>query len=433
MNGRKTLLLFLTIALFSSLTVGLMFANEQRVFPGAEGFGTTTLAGRGGKVIKVTNLNADGPGSFKAAVSASGPRIVVFEVGGIIDLQGRQIPIRNPYLTIAGQTAPYPGITFIKGGISVTAHDVLIKHIKIRPGDNNQPKAKGWEPDGLTTYGADAYNIVIDHVSATWAVDENLSCSGPRHDGPEATSRNITISNCLIAEALSNSTHTKGEHSKGSLLHDYCRNISIVKNIYAHNVDRNPYFKAYANGVVLNNFIYNPGKTAIRLDYVEKEWAGTGITPQPSNITVIGNLMYQGVDTIPVNSMISGRGGVFAEDNLAYNLRNLKSPLKGQFVYFDNRVTKLQEKPVWDDSLTVLPASKVYEYTLLHAGAFPKQRDSVDARIIEDIRNGKGKILNSQSEVGGYPQYQEVRRPLEVPTNDVEVEAWLEFYARQIE
>jgi hypothetical protein len=143
------------------------------------GIFTNTKGGEGGKIIRVTNLQSSGEGSFREAVSMAGPRIIVFEVGGVINLDKEHITIDEPHITIAGQTAPSPGITFIRGSIIIYSHDVIIRHIMIRPGDAGQPKKSGWEPDGMTTVGGNAYNVLIDHCSATWSVDENISVSGP--------------------------------------------------------------------------------------------------------------------------------------------------------------------------------------------------------------------------------------------------------------
>ena len=128
-------------------------------------FGMNTPGGRGGRVIRVTNLLASGQGSLDAALSASGPRIVVFEVGGVIDLNKARLNIREPYVTVAGQTAPSPGMTIIRGAISIQTHDVILQHIRVRPGDAGEAKRSGWEPDGISTAGADAYNVLIDHCS----------------------------------------------------------------------------------------------------------------------------------------------------------------------------------------------------------------------------------------------------------------------------
>ena len=134
----------------------------------------------------MTSLEREGPGTLRAAIEAKGPRLVVFEVGGIIDLARKSIRVREPYLTIAGQTAPDPGITLLRGSLAVETHDVVIQHLSVRPGDAGRPRKSGWSPDGIGLNAA--ANVVIDHCSATWAVDENLSVSGPRYQGPAATS-----------------------------------------------------------------------------------------------------------------------------------------------------------------------------------------------------------------------------------------------------
>lgn len=144
----------------------------------------------------------------------------------------------------------------------------------VRPGDAGEPKKSGWEPDAISVSGGNAYNILIDHCSATWAVDENISSSGLRLEGHENTPHRVTISNCLIAEALNNSTHRKGEHSKGTLIHDNCCNITVIRNLYAHNKRRNPYYKTAATGVIVNNLIYNPGNQAIHSFWARSEWDG---------------------------------------------------------------------------------------------------------------------------------------------------------------
>src|SRR4029078_7682517 len=143
------------------LLCGQAVPAQELAFPCAAWWGAVTAGGRGGKILRVTNLNADGPGSFKAALDAKGPRIVVFEVGGVIDMGRREINIREPYLTIAGQTAPSPGITLVKTGMNVRTHDVIVRHIRIRSGADGQPKRSGWEPDAFGTVSA--YNVIVDH------------------------------------------------------------------------------------------------------------------------------------------------------------------------------------------------------------------------------------------------------------------------------
>jgi hypothetical protein len=387
------------------------------------GFGTNTPGGRGGRVIRVTNLNSQGPGSIGEALSARGPRIVVFEVGGVIDLNTASLTISEPFVTVAGQTAPSPGITIIRGGILIATHDVRIRHIRVRPGDAGRARRSGWQPDGIATHAA--YNVVIDHCSISWAVDESLSASGPRYDGPEKTSRNITFSNCIIAEGLNNSSHKKGPHSKGSLIHDYCTNIAIIGNLYAHNVRRNPYFKAFTTGVVVNNVIYNPGGRAIQVSWPTSEWEGRNIEPQNARLSVVGNVMIHGADSRSNLALVESKGDVYLEDNTATDREGNPVPMTS------GKIKILKDRPVWPDGLEALPAGEVIEHVMRHAGARPKDRDEVDKRIIREFKEREGHIIDSQEEVGGYPKPSITRRRLTVPGNNVE--AWLAALAGEIE
>jgi hypothetical protein len=398
-------------------------AANAVVFPGACGFGVQTPAGTAGQVIRVTSLDAGGPGSLRAAAEAKGPRLVVFEIAGVIDLKGRTLRIREPFLTIAGQTAPSPGITLIGGGISISTHDVLIQHLRIRPGDRGGAKRSGWQPDALGTDAA--RDVVVDHCSLTWAVDENLSASGPRLSGPESTSRRITFSNCIVAEALHDSTHPKGPHSKGTLIHDCCRDIAIIGNLYAHNADRNPYYKAHTTGAVVNNVIYNPGRAGIQLTYSPAEWEGAPMRPVNPRVAIVGNLMLHGEDTRPGLPLVSGQfGDACMEDNLAFDRDGAPVEMKAE------AINTLSAKPVWPDGLTALPASAALESVVGNAGARPWERDSTDRRIIRDLTTRKGRIIDSQDEVGGYPRTTPVTRPLFVP--DLNRRAWLAGLARRV-
>ena len=386
-------------------------------------FGMNTPGGRGGRIIRVTTLASSGPGSLRDALEASGPRIVVFEVGGVIDLNKRQLAIREPFITVAGQTAPSPGITIIRGGLSIRSHDVIVKHLRVRPGDAGEAKRSGWEPDGIGTANEDAFNIVVDHCSISWAVDENLSASGARTEGPEATSRRVTFSNCIIAEGLDDASHSKGPHSKGSLIHDFCREIAVIGNLYAHNVQRNPYFKAFTTGVIVNNVIYNPGSRAVQVNFSNSEWEGVDLIPQACRISVVGNVMIHGGDTRAGLAMVSTKGDVYLEDNIAMDQAG------GAVAVSSIDVRILSEKPMWGN-ITPMPSSTVVDHVAQHAGARPKDRDVVDERIIREFLAREGRVIDSQEEVGGYPQVEIVRRPLNVPAN---VDAWLAQLAAEIE
>ncbi len=404
---------------------GPLVAESPPAFPNAVGFGTHTRAGRGGKILRVTTLKAQGPGSLRHALEAKGPRIVVFEVGGVIDLGKKSINVTKPFLTVAGQTAPSPGITVIRGAIYLHTHDLVIRHIRVRPGDAGEPKRSGWSPDGISTSGGACHDIVIDHCSLTWAVDENLTASGPRDQGPAATSHRITFSHCIIAEGLDDSSHEKGPHSKGTLIHDNCRDIAVIGNLYAHNVARNPYFKAFTTGVVVNNVIYNPGRVGVQVDYVEGEWRRSNIRPEPCRISVVGNVMFHGVDTRPKIALVQGRGDVYLKDSLCFHRDGEPAPLRA------GRVKRLDKPPVWPKGLEPVPAREVVAYVCKHVGARPKDRDVIDRRIIRQLRERKGRIIDSQDDVGGYPKHAMTRRKLDVPEKNVD--AWLAKMAQEVE
>lgn len=408
--------------------IALLFVVNQAVLShaaqlDAADFGAQTRGGLGGEIIRVTNLNGSGPGSLRAALEAKGPRVVVFEVGGVIDLDQHNLNIKQPFITLAGQTAPSPGITIIKGGISISGHDVVIQYIRVRPGDAGNPKKSGWAPDGMSTNAA--YNVLFDHCSCTWAVDENLSVSGPRLAGPAATSHEVTLRHCIIAEGLDDSSHEKGPHSKGSLIHDYCRNIALIGNLYAHNVDRNPYFKAFTTGVIVNNLIYNPGRRAINVTYADSEWKDSGITSQNCRIAAVGNVLIHGIDTNKDLYMIGPRGDVYMEDNLSLKRNGVQGLMLG------GDVNILKEKPVWPEGLQPMPAERVEDYVLQTVGSRPAERDAIDQRIVDEIRKRRGRIIDSQDDVGGYPNLQMIKRPLDVPENNIE--AWLDEMAREVE
>jgi hypothetical protein len=375
-------------------------------FPGAQGAAATTPGGRGGQLIRVTTLAAAGPGSFSEAVRQQGPRIVVFEVGGVIDLAESTVRITEPFLTIAGQTAPAPGITLIRGGIDIATHDVVVRHIRVRPGDGGRPRLSGSDYDAISTVGA--HDVIVDHCSLTWATDENLSASGPRFTGgtPEewrkGTSHRITFSNNIIAEGLADSVHVKGEHSKGSLIHDNVTDILIVGNLYAHDKERSPLFKGGARGAIINNLIYDPGERAIHYNLIAEEW---GDRPyQAGEMAIIGNVLRGGQSTaenLPL-VMIGGSGDValYEQDNIAVDRWGRPLPMRGTYTTAPVKVLKLNAPKI--PGVSPLPASQVQDSVIRNSGAFP--RDPVDARIVADTIEGRGYIIDSQAEWGGYPQ-----------------------------
>ncbi len=193
-----------------------------KAFPTAEGFGANAVGGRGGAVIEVTNLNDSGAGSLRSCIEASGPRNCVFRIGGTITLNSG-LTVNNPYLTIAGQTATGDGITLrtaptnAKGLVTIapSAHDVIIRFIRVRTGT---PNGSG---DALDAITMNSDHTILDHVSLSWAIDENLNTW-------YATAHDITIQWSIVAEALNCNKHPKGCHSKGALIGDDNKNISVL-------------------------------------------------------------------------------------------------------------------------------------------------------------------------------------------------------------
>jgi len=391
-------------------------SQGQDTLPALQGF-TQTTGGRGGRIVRVTSLEKSGQGSLAAALAMEGPRIIVFEVAGVIDLGRRSIDIQKPFVTIAGQTAPEPGITLIRGGINIATHDVIMQHLRVRPGEAGRAKKSGWEIDGIGTIGG-AYDVIVDHCSCTWATDENLSASGPRFDGDsadawrKATSHKVTFSNCIIAEGLSRSTHSIGDHSKGSLIHDNATDIAILGNLYANNVERNPLFKGGARGVIVNNLIVNPGSRVIHFAQLPSEWGNH--QSSTGQLAIVGNLFHAGLDTVrkpPLMTHSRGALELYMHDNRAFDRDGQPAGLYQSNAATDatNVCQQVETPPLWPARLKPLPVDQVREAVLANAGARPWDRDAIDLRIIAQARDGTGRIINSEKEVGGYPVVAPVR------------------------
>ncbi|MCE7981963.1 MAG: pectate lyase [Caldilinea sp. CFX5] len=358
-------------------------------FPGAEGFGAFAQGGRGGRIIEVTNLNSEGPGSLREAIAATGPRIVVFRVGGIIELTSR-LSIKEPYITIAGQTAPGGGITLKGSGVEkdllkISTHDVILRHLRVRHGP-------GGDSGGVTIDGGDTHDVILDHMSISWSVDENLTAWYDNQD--------ITIQWSIIAEALHNSTHSEGPHSKGLMLGSKgSRNVSVHHNLLAHNVERNP--RIQTDGLVdfRNNVIYNYGaavgwitndKGSASLNYV-----GNYVKPGPNSDISRYEL------EIDQRTSEEGTVAVYVEGNLGPNRTDNNQP--------QERVVKpdgyafLIGQPHKAAFVTTTSAQEAYQQVLANAGATLPMRDSVDHRIVQEVMNGTGQIIDDPAQVGGWP------------------------------
>ena len=347
-------------------------------FPGAEGFGADTPGGRGGAVIAVTNLDDSGPGSFRAACDAEGPRIVIFRVGGLIDLK-KNIVIKNPNITIAAQTAPGDGICLHDHQLIIDTHDVILRYLRSRPGD-----ISGKEVDAISIAGS-SRNVIADHCSATWSVDEALSPSGGISD--------VTVQWCLIAEGLNQSVHHKGAHGYGSLVRAI-GGLTMHHNLWAHNRGRNPRLgdnygrPPYPRFDVRNNVIYDYGGPSVTGDRLQANYVNNYIRPGPET---------KRRETIgPKESAVA-----------------LQFYLDGNEI--DGKVTadlfsrmdsvSIASKPFDVPRVRTVSATKAYRMVLADVGATVPVRDAVDARIVADVRNRTGHFVDSQKQVGGWPGY----------------------------
>jgi hypothetical protein len=369
-------------------------------------------------VIRVTTLKADGPGSFLEALNAKGPRIVVFEVGGVIDMGGKETKISEPFLTIAGQTAPSPGVTLIKGGFQIGTHDVIVQHIRVRVGEAGYPKKSGWESDSISTEG-EAHDVIVDHCSTYWATDENMSMSSKRFIGKtpdewrQHASRRITFSNNIIAEGLAHATHYKIEHSKGSLIHDNVNDILIIGNLYAHNYERSPLFKGGVRGVFINNLIFDPGQRALHYNLMAEEW---GDHPyQTGQMVAVGNVLRAGQSTVPKIAFleIGGAGDLdyYGKDNVAVDQIGNPLPMFGRYTNTSARIIQAKTPPLWPAGLKPIPSIDVQSSVLHNVGARPWDRDMDDVLLIADVAEGRGVIVDSETDVHGYVIPEPTRRP----------------------
>lgn len=363
---------------------------------------TTTRGGNGGQILRVTTLAADGPGSLKAALNTPGPRTVVFEVGGVIDMAGGSLDIRHPFLTIAGQTAPSPGITVIRAETVIRTHDVIVQHLRFRPGEFGRPKKGGGDQDGLSTVGG-AHDVIVDHCSFSWGTDENLSASGPRFTGDtpddwrRGTSHRITFSHNLIYEGLSNSVHEKGEHSKGSLIHDNTSGVLLYGNVYISNRERNALFKGGAHGAMVNNLIFNPGRLAVHYNLWPKEWEGK--TWQSGRLSLVGNHLRYGPSTEPGTAFFTQRGAghlaLFLADNQALDRDG--RPVTALRDASDGQATRtLLDQADLPAGLRIRPAAGLPDELLGIIGARPWDRDALDRRVLAETQAGQGRIIDSE-------------------------------------
>jgi len=365
-------------------------------FPGAEGFGSAATGGRGGRVYEVTTLNDSGPGSLRDAVS-EGNRFVVFRVAGTIELK-TAIVVKQPNITVAGQTAPGDGICLRNASFAVASHDVVVRYLRSRLGD-----VRGKEDDAMGMLHG-CRDVVFDHCSATWSIDECLSLSGDDAD--------VTVQWCLIGEALNNSKHAKGPHGYGSLSRAN-GGVSWHHNLWLHNSSRNPRLgDNYGKGPsptfdVRNNVIYDFGGTCSGLTQgiLKVNYVGNYIRPGPSSkartpITVGG----------PSDMLFFIRDNILeGNDEMTADNSRFFSPVEIN----GKRQVRTVDQPFGVPAVKTVSAKDAYEAVLATVGASLPVRDPVDRRLINDVRTRGGKIIDSQAQVGGWPGLKSAAPPID--------------------
>ena len=393
------------IIIFCVLATTVTVSHAQQLaFPGAEGYGRFTTGGRGGKVIEVTNLNNSGSGSLRAAVQSYGTRTIVFRVSGTIELKSRLV-INNNNITIAGQTAPGDGICIKNAGFSIDANNVIIRYLRFRPGDEN--KIEEWD----AINGTNERNIIIDHCSMSWSIDEVASF----YDNS-----NFTMQWCLISESLYNSYHSKGAHGYGGIWGGM--GATFHHNLFAHHSSRNPRFQG-SRGTSTpeteivdyrNNVIYNWGGNSV--------YAG-----EAGNHNMIANYYKAGPATRSgqlqyriADPWHNDQYGSYADDkwyiaeNYVYGYPEITADNWAGGVQGGDwqKITRLYE-PVPHAPVLTYTAENAYQLALVDVGAVLPKRDSLDMRIIHEVRTGTATyggiwgpgsgIIDSQTEVGGWP------------------------------
>ncbi|GAA0540588.1 thrombospondin type 3 repeat-containing protein [Chitinophaga japonensis] len=402
-------------------------------FPGAEGGGAYTAGGRGGKVYVVTSLADRGPGTLREACEKGGARIIVFNVAGIIRLKSPLI-IRAPYITIAGQTAPGDGVCVAGESVWINTHDVIIRYMRFRRGATDvgrRDDALGGNPVG---------NIIIDHCSTSWGLDENISMYRHMYDPGDGSKEeklptvNITIQNCISSEALATYNHAFGSTLGGE-------NCTFMRNLWACNTGRNPSIGWYGQFNFVNNVIFNwhhrsmdGGDYRALYNIINNYYKPGPSTPkdEPVGHRILkpesgrSKLPYQVFGRCYVNGNIMEGHEKVTKDNWAGGVQIEDMPDAGHY-RDDMRVAKPFPLP----PMRVMSAREAYKFVLDNAGATLPRRDPVDTRVIAQVRTGKIRyregsetsvgteyikrrlpedaykqgVIFDVSQVGGYPEY----------------------------
>ncbi|WP_042565763.1 polysaccharide lyase [Flavobacterium sp. MEB061] len=419
-------------------------------FPGAEGGGAFTPGGRGGKIFIVTSLEDSGKGTFREACEAVGARTIVFNVSGIIQLKKR-ISMRAPYVTIAGQTAPGDGICIAGETLEIDTHDVIIRYMRFRRGATEVTRrddALGGNPIG---------NIIVDHCSVSWGLDENISLYRHQFQANDKSKLeklpacNITIQNTISSEGLDTYNHAFGSTIGGL-------NSTFMRNLWADNISRNASIGMYGDFNFVNNVIFNwwnrsldGGDYRSMFNIINNYFKPGPITPtdQPIRYRILkpesgymkpqtyGRAYVDGNYIVgsPEVTADNWNGGVQLEDHSEAETKNYLELIK-------------QPKPFSMPNITIMKAEEAYEFVLKNVGATLPKRDAVDERIIKQVRTGKIEvkdglenaigaefikrrlpadsykkgIITNPNQVGGYPEYK--GKAYKDSDNDGIADAW---------
>jgi hypothetical protein len=435
----------LAACLACGLAAAPFVASALPVIPNGVGYGMETPAGRGGKIFRVTNLNASGAGSLKECIQASGPRVCIFEVSGTIKLTS-DLHIWNPYITIAGQTAPSPGITIRGAALQINTSDVLVQHLRFRVGDDPEGPPFGNRDALIIDAGPNnpkIKNIVVDHCSFAWALDETVTLWENWTD--------VTLTNNIIAEGLHERSDGKASGYGLMLAQTGGGKATIAGNLLAHNYARNPVIRSY-DSIFVNNVIYNAGWQAMAL---------TSMNDVPTKNSVVGNVFIKGPDSsnhAPIwlrrdQYPLPSTAKVYLSDNhtIGYGVTSTDPWAAANASEVPSSI-KASSPPIWLQGLTAMPTSNnaVLNSVLTNAGARPADRDSVDARIVRSVRDRTGRILNCvkadgtkrcEKNAGGWPTLAQNRRALVLPADHnsvtssgyTKLELWLHEMAAAVE
>ncbi|MFW5753179.1 MAG: pectate lyase [Marinilabiliaceae bacterium] len=375
------------------IVVGLLLTmtttTAQNIFPGAVGQGTCSRGAYAGdtlpEIVYVDNLKDSGPGSFRAAVSKRGPRIVLFNVSGTIRLS-RAIIVQHPYLFIAGQSAPGKGIALEGAPFIVRTHDMLVQDMRFRLG-GGYPR----QSDCLSFGGRNSvvYNVVFDRCSFAFGLDENI---GIFESGP-----GITISYSIVGYGLSRFDHSMGVVALRS------EGISLIGNIFAFNHDRNPNIRGDTQKVeILNNLIYNSGAHAAYL-------GSRGARNSHLHVLFEGNMFIPGFDTLnrnilSVHQEVADSFQVTWKDNLTLHEDRVLDLVDDQLQDDSGRFIPAAERPFEASPDELLPAAELLTVLPEKAGARPNNRDAVDSLIVKHLKNQTGQIIAHEDELGELPE-----------------------------